>query len=114
MKYFYILSFVSLMALPTMAQTTPESQMEKLNRGVVALPSTSGSSRTFVSWRFLGTDDETATTFDVIRDGKVVKTDQYETCYLDNTKGGAYQVVTKVDGVAIDTTEAVTPWDKTY
>ena len=114
MKYFYILSFVSLMALPVMAQTTPESQMEKLNRGVVALPSTSGSSRTFVSWRFLGTDDETATTFDVIRDGKVVKTDLYETCYLDNTKGGAYQVVTKVDGVAVDTTEAVTPWDKTY
>ena len=52
------------------AQVTPVSQMEKLDRGVIALPSE--SSGYLVSWRFLGTDDETHTTFDVLRNGKVV------------------------------------------
>lgn len=39
------------------AQNTPLSQMEKLNRGVVALPASSGTGN-FISWRMLGTDDE--------------------------------------------------------
>ncbi|MBO4849564.1 MAG: rhamnogalacturonan lyase [Prevotella sp.] len=114
MKTIYTLSMAVMMVMPATAQITPATQMEKLDRGLVALPSSSGASRTFLSWRFLGTDDEDATTFDVIRDGKVVKTDLYETCYLDNTKGNKYQVVTKVNGMAVDTTKAVTPWEKAY
>ena len=55
--------------LTASAQVTPVSQMEHLSRGLVVVPgSTSGQ---FVSWRFLGTDDEDATTFDILRDGKV-------------------------------------------
>ena len=40
---------------PALAQTTPTSQMERLDRGVVALPGNGGGE--FVSWRLLGTDD---------------------------------------------------------
>lgn len=97
------------------AQNTPVSQMEKLGRGVVALKPASGSG-VFVSWRFLGTDDEDRTTFDIIRDQTVVKSDAYETNYKDN--GGSttstYRIVTKVDGEAIDTTEAVSVWRDVY
>lgn len=97
-----------------LAQNTPVSQMEKLDRGVVALPASGGGN--FVSWRFLGTDDENLTTFDIIRNGAVVKRDAYETNYTDKTGSStsAYQIVTKISGEAVDTTEAVTAWGKVY
>ena len=114
MKKIYTFCLAAMMVAPSVAQVTPVSQMEQLDRGLVALPSASGASRTFLSWRFLGTDDEDVTTFDVIRDGKVVKEDIYETCFQDNAKGTEYQVVTKVNGVAVDTTQAVKPWEKVY
>lgn len=104
-----------LSSIGATAQVTPISQMEKLDRGVVALPSqTSGM---FVSWRFLGTDDADNTSFDVLRDGIAVgKNITKCTCYNDaigkSTSG--YQVVTKVDGVAIDTTDIVKPWSQVY
>ncbi len=97
------------------AQNTPISQMEKLDRGVVALPASSGSGN-FISWRFLGTDDENRTTFDVIRNEFVVQKDLYQTNFLD--KGGSststYRIVTKIDGEAVDTTATVTAWGKLY
>ena len=38
----------------------------------------------FLSWRLLGTDDDERTTFDVIRDDKVIKADlAYVTNYSD-------------------------------
>ena len=101
-------------AASTQAQNTPVSQMEKLNRGVVALPASGGGN--FISWRFLGTDDEDRTTFDIIRNGAVVKRDAYETNYKDasGSTTSTYQIVTKVDGEAIDTTKAVSVWGEVY
>ena len=98
-------------ALTSQAQVTPVSQMEKLGRGVIALPAS--SSGKFVSWRLLGTEDVERTTFDVLRDGKVIKADLADvTCYNDagGNNSSQYQIVTKIDGVVVDTTEAVTPW----
>ena len=92
-------------------QTTPVSQMEKLTRGLIALPAADNQG-VFVSWRLLGTDDD-MTTFDLLRDGQVVKSNiTDETNYVDkNGYGGCeYQVVTKQNGVPVDTSEAVTPW----
>ena len=92
------------------AQNTPTTQMERLGRGVVALPAK--SSGMFVSWRMLGTDDEDAITFDLLRDGTTIAKDLYATCYSDS-RGQAtstYQVVTKVSGEPVDTSEVVTPW----
>ena len=94
-----------------MAQPTPGSQMEKLDRGVVALPRSSGSGN-FVSWRLLGTDNKATTTFDVIRDGETVATGLTVTNYQDagGAKGATYQVVTRVDGEVTATSQPVQGW----
>ncbi len=91
---------------------TPESQMEKLGRGVVALPQTKGI---FISWRLLGTDDA-RTTFDVIRNGEVIAENLNVSNYSDEagTTDSKYQVVCKVNGKTIETSNEVTPWAKNY
>ena len=85
--------------------------MEKLDRGLIVIPS--GTSR-ILSWRMLGTDDEERTRFNILRNGEEIATDKCETFYKDYTAGNNYQVVTLVDGVAVDTTAVVTPWKKNY
>ena len=102
-------------SFPLAAQNTPVSQMEKLDRGVVALPTASNKGN-FVSWRLLGTDNEDAVTFDVVRDGVTISSDQYVTCYQDLTgsRDAVYQVVTKVAGEVVDTSVAVRPWTQVY
>ena len=111
------LFFVSLMALVTIAskaQITPASQMEKLDRGLVAVPTSTTAN--FVSWRLLGTDDKANTTFDLLRNGTVIASGLTKTNYQD-TQGSAtakYQVVTKINGSAIESSEEVTPWGKKY
>jgi len=91
---------------------TPESQMESLGRGVVALPQAKGI---FISWRLLGTDDA-RTTFDVIRNGEVIAEDLTVSNYSDEagTTDSKYQVVCKVNGKAIENSDEVTPWAKNY
>ena len=103
------LSVLVMTSMTASAQNTPVSQMEKLDRGVVALKASSGN---FVSWRFLGTDDEATTTFDLLRNGSRVKTNLYVTNCVDasGTATSTYQVVTKVNGEPVDTSEAVTAW----
>ena len=92
--------------------STPESQMERLGRGVVALPQTKGI---FVSWRLLGTDDA-RTTFDVIRDGKTIAEELTVTNYVDEegTVSSSYQVVSRVNGVVVETSGEVKPWAEAY
>ena len=111
MKKILTLAACSMMASVVQAQNTPIVQMEKLDRGVVALKASSGSG-TFVSWRLLGTDDEDLTTFDLLRNGSVIAKNVYKTNYKDasGTKTSKYQVVTKVNGEPVDTSLAVTPW----
>lgn len=97
------------------AQNTPTAQMEKLGRGVVAVPASGGGQ--MVGWRLLGTDDDERTTFDVLRDGTAIASGlATATCYVDpsGTAASRYQVVTRVDGVPTDTTAAVTPWTNRY
>ncbi|MBQ8127279.1 MAG: rhamnogalacturonan lyase [Prevotella sp.] len=95
------------------AQSTPVSQMERLDRGLIALPA--AGSGIFVSWRSLGYDDP-ATTFELLRDGQSIAKDLYATNYSDaaGRSTSRYQVVTVVDGSAVDTTEAVAPWTQRY
>ena len=92
--------------------STPESQMERLGRGVVALPQTKGI---FVSWRLLGTDDARIT-FDVIRDGKTIAEGLTVTNYTDEagTASSTYQVVSRVNGVVVETSGEVKPWAEAY
>ena len=92
--------------------STPQSQMEKLGRGVVALPQEKGI---FISWRLLGTDDA-RTTFDVLRDGTLIAEGLAATNYADETgtANSKYQVVCRVNGKAVETSQEVTPWAQAY
>ena len=90
--------------------------MEQLDRGVIAL-SYSARGGNFISWRFLGTDDEKKTTFDLLRNGTAIAKDLYVTNYTDmqgNQARDSYQVVTKVDGEAVDTSAVATPWGSAF
>lgn len=92
--------------------STPTSQMERLTRGVVAMP---GSSGLFVSWRLLGSDAAN-TTFDLLDGERVVARNLAVSNYNDagGKASSQYRVVTRVDGVAADTSEVCTPWNDIY
>lgn len=99
---------------PLQAQNTLPGWMEKLDRGLVALPASSGGG-IFVSWRFLGTD-EPGTRFEILRDGQSLAQDLYATNYTDASgkKTHTYQIVTHASGTPADTTAAVKPWSASY
>ena len=92
--------------------STPESQMELLGRGVIAVPQEKGI---FVSWRLLGTDDARIV-FDVVRDGKTIAEGLTASNYADEdgTVSSKYLVVCKVNGKVVETSEAVSPWAENY
>ena len=50
-KKLYALALATIATVSANAQNTSASQMEKLDRGLVALPAASGSSGIFLSWR---------------------------------------------------------------
>ena len=106
----YVMCTAFMAVLKAVGQVTPTSQMEHLDRGVVAVPQTPTAN--LVSWRLLGTDNRGATTFDLLRGGEVIASDLQKTNFLD-LQGGAtaqYAVVTKVHGERTETSAAVTPW----
>ena len=108
------MSLMALITIASKAQVTPACQMEKLDRGLVAVPTSTTAN--FVSWRLLGTDDKANTTFDLLRNGTVIASGLTKTNYQD-TQGSAtakYQVVTKVNGSAVENSAEVTPWGKKY
>lgn len=108
------MTMMVLIALSSQAQVTPISQMEKLDRGLVAVPTSTTAN--FISWRLLGTDDKANTTFDLLRDGTVIASNLTKTNYQDNSGSASakYQVVTKVNGTETETSAEVTPWGKKF
>ena len=113
-KKYYLFLLWAMTALGIQAQITPMSQMEKLNRGVVALPANSGSGN-FVSWRFLGTDDNN-TRFDLVRNGTTIAADLEVSNYKDDggNSSSEYQVITKVNGDVISTSDPVKVWSQLF
>lgn len=98
-----------LFSLAVNAQT----YVERLSRGVVALPSEKGM---FVSWRLLSTDAP-GTTFNLLRDGETIASAlSSATCYVDadGSSSSHYAVQTLVNGVVSETSDEVQPWDKPY
>ena len=98
---------------------TPVSQMEKLDRGLVALPAQNQG--IFLSWRLLGTDSRNVC-FDVERDGKIIAHQVKLTNFTD-PKGSsansyriiAYQSEPKMDAPAErEVSKAVKPWKDLY
>ena len=95
------------------SQVSGMNQLENLGRGLVVSRASKGN---FISWRLLATDDA-STTFDVLRDGILLKGNiNKSTNHTDalGTVNHKYQVVTKVNGEPVDTTAAVAPWGDVY
>lgn len=89
---------------------------EKLNRNVVVVPQNSSGRSYLVSWRMLDTDDD-YTTFDVMRNGTIIKSDVNNATNCLDASGSStstYRIITKRHGEPIDTTEAVTPWKDVF
>ena len=110
-----LLATMCIVAISSSAQVTPTSQMEKLSRGLVALPGK--VSGMFISWRLLGDEDTDDVSFDLLRDGEVVVADlTTSTSYTDmrGTTSSQYTVVKKVGGEVVETSLAVTPWTQPY
>lgn len=106
---------MAALALGVSAQNTPKAQMELLDRGLVAVPAqTSGI---LISWRLLGYDDASRISFDLLRNGEVLKAGISNcTNYLDGkgTANDQYQIVTRIDGEVVETSDAVNPWGQPY
>ncbi len=113
-RLYTLLMSTIFLTMTSQAQVTPVSQMEKLDRGVVVVPSS--TTKNFISWRLLGTDDKSTTTFDVLRNGQTVATNLTKTNYEDpaqsEAKTAEYQIVTKVNGEVTETSEKVSPWER--
>ena len=105
--------FIVIVSTGAYAQTTPVSQMEKLDRGLVVFPTTAG--KVFASWRLLGTDDN-STAFELLKNGEVVATNitGATSMTLDGGANDEFQVATLHDGVRTETSKAVKPWAKSY
>lgn len=74
MKKIVLFAWFAIVAVSAFSQkpNTPASQMEKLDRGLVAIPGTNG--KCFLSWRLLGTDNQN-TTFRILKNGSVLRDD---------------------------------------
>lgn len=98
---------------------TPVSQMEKLDRGLVALPAQNLG--IFLCWRLLGTDSKNVC-FDVERDGKIIAHQVKLTNYTDRKGSSAntyriisYQNEPRMDAPAeSEVSKAVKPWNDLY
>ena len=98
---------------------TPVSQMEKLDRGLVALPAQDKG--IFLSWRLLGTDNKDVC-FDVERDGRIIAHQVKLTNYTDRKGSSAntyriisYQNEPRMDAPAeSEVSKAVKPWNDLY
>ncbi|GIG29755.1 rhamnogalacturonan lyase [Cellulomonas marina] len=96
------------------------TQVEWLDRGLVAVPTDDG---TYLSWRLLGTEVTGATPermtgadFHVYRDGTLVATVTDSTTWRDTSgaAGATYRVVPVVDGRETGPTGTVQPWSQGY
>ena len=91
-----------------------QRQMEKLDRGLVAVKDSSG---VFVSWRVLGTEF-TNTSYNLYRDGKKITTvsNTEASNYVDpsGTLSSTYYVKAVVNGKEQAASEPVKPWADFY
>ena len=115
LKFYVASALLMIAAVAVQAQNTPVSQMEKLNRGLIALSNSSGGGK-FVSWRFLGTDDPARTTFNLKRNGVVIKEGLTVTNYKDTggNNSSEYIVETVVDGKVVETSAPVKAWENAW
>lgn len=117
LRYQLLILFLLATGSSARAQVTPKSQMEKLNRGLVVVPTTaSGVSSCAASWRLLGTDPDNVV-FDLLKNGEVLHENINRTTFKTLTGVTAtdrFQVVAKSGGKELDRSEEVSPWGTFY
>lgn len=115
MKKIVLFAWFALVAVSAFSQKpkTPASQMEKLDRGLVAIPGTNG--KCFLSWRLLGTDNQN-TTFRILKNGTVLRDDITGATSFQVTGSSTdkFQVVTLQNGVVTETSPEVVPWKSSF
>lgn len=115
MKKIILFAWFALVAVSAFSQkpNTPASQMEKLDRGLVAIPGTNG--KCFLSWRLLGTDNQN-TTFRILKNGTVLRDDITGATSFQVTGSSTdkFQVVTLQNGVVTETSPEVVPWKSSF
>ncbi len=114
MKKIITTALIAALPILSQAQITPVSQMEKLDRGAVALKS-SGTG-IFISWRLLGTDDKGQTTFDLLRGSTTIAKNLKRTNYVDTggTTASEYTIVVNVNGEETERVSGIKPWTSAY
>ena len=108
-----LLCGLSLTGYAQKPSDTSVSQMEKLDRGLIVYPTTSG--KCFVSWRLLGTDDNN-TTFEILKNGASLQKNIYKatSASVSGSKSDVFQVAIYQNGVLQSTTPEVKPWNQAY
>lgn len=100
----------------TAAPASPR-QLEKLDRGVVAIPAAAAGGGNLVTWRLLSTDPAD-TAFDLYRDGKKLNSAPLSatTNYRDEAggAGASYTVATLRGGAEHERSRAATVWQPGY
>ena len=102
-----------LSAMAQKPSDTPKNQMEKLDRGLIVVPYSTG--KYFASWRLLGTDDNN-TTFELLKNGESIKKDIYQatSMIVNGSSTDKFQVVTYQNGNAVSTSQEVSPWTRSF
>jgi hypothetical protein len=93
---------------------TAQKQMERLNRGVVAVRTS--SSQVYIGWRLFG-NDPTGIGFNVYRNTTLLNATPItnSTNYVDNiTTNSAYTVRAVINGVEQPASEAASVWAQNY
>ena len=108
-----LFTLLSLILLST-PQCTAQTYVERLSRGVVAVPAAEKGN--FVSWRFLSTD-KPGTTFNLMRDGDVIASGLANVTNftdINGTKDSRYAVQTLVNGTVQETSDEIQAWAQPY
>jgi hypothetical protein len=110
---FYRIIFTVLFIAFSVLETSAQMQLEKLDRGVVAV--SMGGAKVFISWRWLGTEDNL--TFNIYRNGTKINTAPLTVSnYTDNAGSttASYTVTTIVNGIEQTASAGVKPWAQQY
>lgn len=108
MKHIYTLMLAGIVAA---SQASAQRVTDRLDRGLVAVPSGTGN---LVSWRIFG-EEYYDTQYNIYRDGKQLNTVPLRLSnYLDatGTASASYQVAAVVNGVEQPLSPSVKPWQK--
>ncbi len=90
-----------------------QRNMEKLNRGIVAVRGS--SSEVLVSWRILGDEYAEGATYNLYRNSTLIASGLETSNYQDETSTDySYQVAAVINGTEQSLSDAVTPWSSFY